>query len=381
MLCKIVGMKRYLYSQVLKDIRKMVFITGPRQVGKTYLSKQIMEEFKNPLYLNYDLMGDREIIHRQSWKLNADLIVFDEIHKMKNWKNFLKGVFDARPEGQALLITGSARLETFRQSGESLAGRYFHLRLYPFSVKELEGSAAPHDALEKLNILGGFPEPFLSGSAEEAARWRNQYYTDLIREDILEFSRIHEIKTMRLLVELLRKRVGSPVSHVSLGEDLQVSPNTVKKYIQILEGLYIVFLVRPYHRQVARSLLKAPKLYFYDSGFVQGDEGVRLENTCAVCLLKYVHYLHDAFGKNVDLQYLRTKDGMEIDFVLTVDDAPEHLIEVKLTDNAPSRSLMNFAARFPQARCVQLVHNLRHEEHRGGVDMVRAGQWLAHLPA
>lgn len=381
-------MKRYLYSQILKDLkRQMVFITGPRQVGKTYLAKQIMPVFKRPQYLNYDAIEDRRIIQGRTWRINADLVIFDEIHKMKDWKNYLKGIYDSRPENQSILVTGSSRLETYRQSGESLAGRYLHLRLNPLSVRELKDVLQPYEALEKLNKLGGFPEPFLWGveeddshSEEYAARWRNQYYTDLIREDIVEFSRIHEIRTMKQLVELLRSRVASPLSYKSLAEDLQVSPNTIKKYIQILESLYIIFLVKPYHKNIARSILKEPKLYFYDSGYIKGNEGIRFENTCAISLLKYVQYLYDASGKDIALNYLRTKDGKEIDFVIVVDNVPEQFIEVKLTENKPSRSLVNFNDRFPNTRSLQLVHNLRQEQHIKGIDIIQAGKWLSELP-
>jgi uncharacterized protein len=375
-------MKRYLHDQILKDLKKkMVIITGPRQVGKTYLAKEVMRAFPNPQYLNNDNDSDRRIIKQRSWRLDSGLIVFDEIHKMKKWKIYLKGTFDSRAEGQAILVTGSARLETYRQSGESLAGRYLHLRLHPLSVKELAGSLAPFEAVEKFNRLGGFPEPFLSGSEEEASRWRNQYYTDLVREDILEFGRIQEIKAVRHLVELLRQRVGSPLSYVSLAQDLQLSPNTVKKYIAILESLYIVFLVRPFHKNIARSILREPKLYFFDSGYLKADEGVRLENTCAVCLLKHVQYLCDARGNDIALNYIRTKDGKDTDFVIVQDGAPQVLIEVKASENRPAKSLVYFAGRFPSAQAVQLVHHLRQEEHQAGVHILRAGDWLANLDA
>lgn len=375
-------MKRYLHDQILKDLkRKMVMITGPRQVGKTYLAKEMMSEFANSQYLNHDNDIDRRIIKRRSWRLDAGLLIFDEIHKMKKWKIYLKGTFDTRPRGQSILVTGSARLDTYRQSGESLAGRYLHLRLYPLSVKELAGSLAPFEAVEKLNRLGGFPEPFLSGSEEEAARWRNQYYTDLVREDILEFGRIQEIKAMRELVELLRQRVGSPLSYVSLAQDLQIAPNTVKKYISILESLYIVFLVRPFHKNIARSILREPKLYFFDSGFLKADEGVRLENTCAVCLLKHVQYACDARGRDMVLNYIRTKDGKDADFVIVEDSAPQTLIEVKTSDSRPAKSLVHFASRFPSAQAIQLVHHLHQEEHQSGVHILRAGDWLARLDA
>ncbi len=357
----------------------MVIITGPRQVGKTYLSKEIMKEFPSPQYLNHDNENDRRIIIRRSWRLNTGLLVFDEIHKMNNWKVFLKGTFDSRTEGQTILVTGSSRLETYRQAGESLAGRYLHLRLLPLSVKELSDDLTPFDALEKLNRFGGFPEPFLSDSEEDASRWRNQYYSDLIREDIFYFSRIQEFKAMRELVELLRYRVGSSISFMSLAEDLQISPNTVKKYISILESLYIIFLIRPYHKNIARSILREPKVYFYDSGFVKSNEGVRLENTCALCLLKYVHYLYDAHGKHAELNYIRTKDGKEIDFVIVMEGTPHKLIEVKLSDKTPTRSMHYFAGQFANTQNIHLVHHLHQEEHVAGLDILRASNWLAGL--
>ncbi|HMN25474.1 MAG TPA: AAA family ATPase, partial [Ignavibacteriaceae bacterium] len=231
-------MKRYLYNQILEDLKKkIVFITGPRQVGKTFLAKQIMKNFVKPQYLNYDNINDIRIIKDTSWALNTDLLVFDEIHKMKKWKSYIKGVYDSKPEKQSILITGSARLDTFRQSGDSLAGRYLHLRFNPISVKEISEIIPEHyNALEMLNKFGGFPEPLLNAvnlenekAETESARWKNQYFSDIIREDILEFSRISEIKTMKTLLQLLRTKVGTPLSFNSIANDLQVSSNTIKK--------------------------------------------------------------------------------------------------------------------------------------------------------
>ncbi len=375
-------MRRYLHSQVMTDLtKKMVMITGPRQVGKTYLAKEIMAEFRKPQYLNLDVPEDRAIVLGRSWPLEADLLVFDEIHKLREWKTYLKGVFDSRPEGQAILVTGSARLETFRQTGESLAGRYFHLRLHPLSVKELIGAMPPDDALDAINRLGGFPEPLLSGSEEEAGRWRNQYYTDLIREDIFDLGRLHEVRSMRLLLEMLRSRVGSPLSYTSIADDIQIAPNTVKKYIGILEALYVIFLVRPFHRQIARSILREPKAYFYDSGFVKGDEGRGFENTCALALLKHAHYLHDVKGKEIELTYLRTKEGREVDFALVEGERATVLVEAKTSEADPAPSLLYFKERVPGVKAVQLVWKLRREAHRRGVDIVRAADWLSRLEA
>lgn len=377
-------MKRYLTDTLATDLqKKMVLLTGPRQVGKTTLARELMTGYRRAQYLNWDVPDDRRILLDQSWSPRSDLLVLDEIHKMAGWKSYLKGLYDGKGENQALLITGSARMDTFRQSGESLAGRYFLARLHPFSVREWVEltDAKPDDALDRLLERGGLPEPFLAEDPIDASRWRKQYFTDLIREDVLEFSRVQEIRVMRLLVELLRGRVGSPLSIASLARDLQVAPNTVSRYIEILEALYIIFLVRPYHRNVARAILKEPKIYFFDTAYLTGDEGIKWENACAGMLLKHAQYEQDMRGKQTTLQYLRTKDGAEIDFVLCEDECPTHLIECKSSDNRPSVELVKFARLFPDAEAIQLVRELRHEEYRQSVSILRGAEWLLELAA
>jgi len=381
--CIIVIMKRYLEERIVADLkRKMVLLTGPRQVGKTFLSKQIAEDhFTRFCYLNFDNTLDASVITGQSWPLDIDLLILDEIHKMSGWKQFLKGVYDTKPSECALLVTGSSRMDTFRQAGESLAGRYFHHRLWPLSVAELKNTHQPQEAFRLLQKFGGFPEPFLSGDITEANRWRSQYFTDLVREDILEFGRLQEIRAMRVLLELLRKRVGSPLSYTSLATDMQVAPNTVRRYVDILEALHIVFLVRPYHANIARAIQKIPKLYFHDSGYVQGDEGVIVENTAAICLRKHADYRSDISGDRVELCYIRTKEKHEVDFTLVNNGEPEVLIEVKISCTKTPAGLKLLGEKFPGAKRVHLVRDLRLEQDREGISIRNLPKWLAGLDA
>jgi len=379
-----VGMKRYLDELVLKDLAtKMVLLTGPRQVGKTTLGRQLMATFAKAQYLNWDVQVDRGVLQRQSWNPRAKLLVLDEIHKMRGWKSWLKGVFDGRPPDQSLLVTGSARMETFRQGGDSLAGRYFSFRLHPISVREwcAQQQVGPAEALDHLLARGGFPEPCLAEDAVQAARWRTQYYNDLIREDVLEFSRLHEINTMRLFVELLRERVGSPLSLASMARDLAVAPTTLKRYLDILQALFVVFTIQPWHHNIARAILQSPKVYFFDTGLVRGDQGVRLENAVAGMLLKHVHFLSDGRGRPAGLHYIRTKDGAEVDFALSEEGRLTHLIECKMGDTKPHRGLRRFGEQFVGAETVQVVYGVRQDEFRSGIRITDVANWLAELAA
>lgn len=376
-------MERYLDHVVRRDLQhKMVFLTGPRQVGKTTLSHQLVAELGGQ-YLNHDVAQDRSLIVNQRWNSRAPLLVLDEIHKMRDWKAWLKGVYDGKPPAQQLLVTGSARLDTFRQGGESLAGRFFGWRLHPLSVREwcTQTGASPDAALTHLLERGGFPEPCLAESNEQAERWRRQYFDGLVRDDVLEFSRIQEVNAIRLFAQLLRQRVGSPLSLASISRDLGVSPTTLKKYLEILEALYIVFVVRPWHDNIARAVLQTPKVYFFDTGLVEGDDGIRFENLVATALLKHVQWQHDAQGREVQLHYIRTKDGAEVDFAISEKNRLTHLIECKLGDDKPHRALKRFAEQHPQTAAVQVVRDLRHSFEAQGIDIRRADDWLMALDA
>jgi len=371
-------MDRAQKKAIFDDLKKkMVLLAGPRQAGKTTLAKEIAKEFDSHIYLNYDHLGDRKILLEESWLPTTELLIFDEIHKMPKWKNYLKGVYDTKKEFQKILVTGSARLEIFNQVGDSLAGRFFLHRLLPLSPAECEKVNTPY-TLDRFLERGGFPEPFLAPSATESDRWRLQYVDSLLRVDVLDFKNIQNLNAIRLIFELLRERVGSPVSYTSIAEDVAVSPHTVKKYIEILEALYVVFKVTPFSKNIARSLLKEPKIYFFDTGLVKGDEGIQFENLVANCLLKHAMAKIDYEGKRFSLHFLQTKERHEVDFALTNEDHIEKIIEAKLRNHSISKGLHYFHLRY-QLPAVQLVKELKQEKVENGIEVRKGLSFLKNL--
>ncbi len=371
-------MDRYLEEQIVKDLeKKMVFIVGPRQVGKTWLAKKIAENHDKTLYINYDNPDDREIVKKQSWFPNEELIIFDEIHKMRSWKNFLKGVYDTKPKNQKILVTGSARLDVFRQSGDALSGRFFSFRLMPVSFKEMQISGIKKE-LDNFIFSSGFPEPFLTESETDVKRWRRQYKDGIIRNDILNFENIRDLRAMYTLLEMLRYRVGSPISYKSIAEDIGTSPNTISKYIEILESLFIIFRIYPFSKNIARSLKKEAKIYFFDTGLVKGDDGIKLENLVAVHLLKNVFGEQDFKGNDTKLNYLRTRDKREVDFCISEDEELTKLIEVKLSDTNLSRHLLYFKDKY-NIPSTQLVFKIRNESIKSGIEIRNGIKFLNEL--
>ena len=358
-------------TPVLRDLKtKIVLLSGPRQVGKTWLAKKILRRYKNPLYLNYDSFSDKKIIEEQSWTDSTDLIVFDEIHKMENWKNYIKGLFDTRPTHRRILVTGSARLQQTNRSGDSLAGRCFSHTLFPFSPFELNRTGK-RDFSRFFN-RGGFPEPLLIlKSKTSAERWRQQYLFSLLREDIPDFKHLQNYGKMKTLLFLLEETVGSPVSISSLSRSLNLDHKTVSKYLSVLKELFIVFSVPVFSKSISRSLSKAEKFYFYDFAFIDpARQGARLENLTALCLMKHCSYLKEtAPSRAPNLFCLRTKEQREVDFLLTKKNRPLLMIEVKAKDTAFNKNLVYFHDRYGIAG-KQLCLNLKRAKQIKGKQIV-----------
>jgi len=375
-----VRMKRFLTEFIRTDLRKkLVLLTGPRQSGKTTLAKMISPSFD---YFNYDSAEHRLALQEKSWDRTKPLVIFDELHKMTQWKSWLKGVYDTEKHPPSILVTGSAKLDTYRKVGDSLAGRFFQYRLHPLDLKEIAllKLENPSESLDRLLLTGGFPEPFLEGTEIFYKRWRKSHLDIILRQDLVDLEKVSQIQKIETLIELLRHRVGSPLSYSSLAEDLQCSDKSVKRWLTILENMYVVFKVTPYHKNIARSLLKAPKYYFYDTGQIDNDKGKKLENLTACALLKEIHRLNDLYGESYDLHYIRTKEGFEIDFLVTGEKSAELLLEVKWGDDKPSRNFSKFATYFPNSRKVQIVKELTREKtFPNGIEIRKAHSWLANL--
>ena len=340
---------RYLRSQVEKDLRrKMVFVSGPRQVGKTTLARSLRRASAG--YLNWDSAEHRERILRRELP-PGDLWVFDEIHKYRSWRNYLKGLYDTRRSGQRILVTGSARLDLYRFGGDSLQGRYHHLRLHPLSVAELGLRTAGE--LEDLLTLGGFPEPYFGGSETEARRWSREHRTLLVREEVTSLERVGDLGKLEALMLALPERVGSPLSLDALRGDLQLAHKTIASWISIFERLYAIFRVAPFGPPRVRALHKMPKHYHLDWTVVP-ENAFRFENLVACHLLKWVHQQQDVSGRNLDLRYYRDVHHREVDFVVLERRAPKLFVECKWDDSAIDAGLRYLKRRFPRCESWQI---------------------------
>ncbi len=387
--------ERYLTRQIGDDLAdKMVFLGGPRQVGKTTLARHIgAVSYDNVEYLNWDNRDHRRNIMDGRFSAAAGLHIFDELHKYKQWKNHIKGIFDTRPDKFHILVTGSARLDVYRRGGDSLMGRYHSYRLHPFSVAEtiettnriepgqqLHFGALPaaRSAFEQLLAFGGFPEPFLKNDTRTLRRWHNQRVERLVREDIRDTENIRDLSALQILMELLPARVGSLLSLNALREDLSVAHKTVTQWMEILERFYYHFRIYPFASTKIRALRKEPKLYLWDWSEVP-DSAARLENIVASHLLKLCHFLYDAHGYKVDLHFLRDVDGREVDFLVSLDGAPWMAIEVKESDSSVSKNLHYFRSRLSIPYCYQVVGEKGIDIMTDGIRVTSAENLLGAL--
>ncbi len=358
----------------------MLFLSGPRQVGKTTFAKIVGDAFDQYHYLNWDNQSDRKMIlegpqniadHFGMNKLTekTPLFVFDELHKYRRWRDFLKGFFDQYEPATKVLVTGSASFRVFRRTGDSLMGRYFPYTLHPLSVAECnaadssqvinhEPQAIDGQQWESLCKFGGFPEPFFRSNQRFYTRWSSLRSEHLLREDLRELTRVEEIGQLEILAEYLRLQVGQLTSYTYLSKSVRVSVDTIRRWISTLEALYFCFTVRPWYSNVARALRKEPKYYLWDWSQVQ-DPGERAENMVASALLKSVHWWTETGQGEFGLYFIRDKQKREVDFLITRDNSPWFLVEVKLSENSKlSESLTYFQLQTQAKHAFQVAFDM-----------------------
>lgn len=367
---------RYLTDMVSEDLgAKMVFVSGPRQSGKTTLARHLLEQrhgLGTERYLNWDDDVARTRILAREFPLEG-MLVFDELHKFGRWRNYLKGIYDTHSGSVEILVTGSARLDLYRRGGDSLQGRYHHLRLYPFSLRE--AGCAVADLLE----LGPFPEPLLSGSARTARRWSRAYRSRVIREDVEDLEKVEELGALEQLSVRLPDLVGSPLSVNALREDLQVAHRTAARWLDILERLLFLFRLSPFGAPKIKAVKKSRKHYHFDWTAIR-DDGPRFENLVAFHLLKECHWLEDSQGWDCDLRFFRDVEGREVDFVQIVDGRVTRFVECKLSETRVDPSLVYLKRKFPEVAAVQVVAKSGVERFADpGIRVTSADAFLAEL--
>ncbi len=357
---------RYLDEHIRNILpRKMVFLGGPRQVGKTTLALSLLgsaAEPHHPAYLNWDAPNVANLLRKGYLPPDEPLIVLDEIHKYKAWRNLVKGLYDTQKSKRHFLITGSARLDYYRKGGDSLVNRYRYFRLHPFSLREYDVEAKD-SSLRDLLSFGGFPEPLFAKDPRELRFWQRDRLSRVIRDDLRDLEQVKEISLLEALVDLLPSKVGSPLSIQSLREDLSVDHKTVSRWLTILENLYVSFRIAPFGSPKIRAVKKEQKLYLWDWSVIE-NEGARLENLVASQLLKYCHFLEDTEGHKMELRYLRDTDKREVDFVVIKDKKPIFAVEVKSSETKLSPHMTYFAERTSIPQFFQ-VH-LGHEDYEKG---------------
>jgi uncharacterized protein len=393
----------------LADEKAMVFIAGPRQVGKTTLAKMILERFANRLYFNWDIPADRarlsanpaffEELERKD--NSAPLVVLDEIHKYRDWKNYLKGTYDRFYDTFRFLVTGSGRLDIYQKGGDSLAGRYYLFHLWPFTLGEIGGKNREMDQFwadplfvdthdneslkttwNSLEAFSGFPEPFLAAKPNTYRRWSNNYGQQLIREDIRDLTQIRSIGDLETLYYLLPERIGSPISVPSLARDLKIAYNTISGWLSVFERFFMAFGLTPWTRKIARAIQKERKIYLWDSPRIK-DPAARFENMVALELYRAVTLWNDVGRGRFSLHFIKNKEHQEVDFLIADNNEPKILIETKMSATKPAEALIKFqnALGIPAVQLTNTGESFKLVSNGNQRVLVApAWLWLAQLP-
>jgi predicted AAA+ superfamily ATPase len=403
---------RPLYRNIWKELtreKRMVFMAGARRVGKTTLGEMIAELFANWEYLSWEIPEHRarlirnptffESVERRDESI--PLVMFDEINRHRGWRKYLKGVYDRFQDDYQFLVAGSSRLDYPQRKGDSLAGRYYLLHLWPFTQAELgranlkaeeffgnpqqvsmERHAELRELWQTLSEQSGFPEPYLSGRKTSYRRWSHAYAEQLIREDIRDMTGIKAVAELETLYQLLPAQVGQLLYVPALAQGLQVAYNTIRSWLLTLQRFFTIFSLTPWSAGVSRAIREGQKIYLWDVPRVK-DPNARFENMVALELCRGVSTWNELGYGRFSLNFVRTKDQLEVDFIVANDGRPVLLVDARAEDPEPSAALIKFqsALRVPAVMLVRSADGYRRRPNDDQTILIApACQYLAGLP-
>nr|VFJ70442.1 MAG: hypothetical protein BECKFW1821C_GA0114237_102311 [Candidatus Kentron sp. FW] len=316
-----------------------VALMGPRQVGKTTLALAIGENHK-ALYLDLEDRDDRNRLSNPALFLESvedKLVILDEIHRMPELFDTLRGVIDKgrrRHKGKGrFLILGSATIDLLRQSSESLAGRIAHIEMTTLTANEIEDNRKARDSLW---LRGGFPDSYLAESDAESLSLRNDFIRTYLERDIPLFGPRIPSSTMDRLWIMLAHSQGTLLNASQIGRALEISTQSVSRYIDLLCDLLLVRRLPPFHANIAKRLVKKPKVYIRDSGLVHALLGIETLDKLSghpIVGMSWEGFVMEsllaAIPARTKASFYRTSVGAEIDLVLEHRDGTLWAIEIK----------------------------------------------------
>lgn len=313
---------RYIENELKRSLRAnpVTAIIGSRQCGKSTLVKEYIKLKKNALYFDLEKLSDLEKFKDAEYfltTLKGKLICIDEIQRLPELFPLLRSICDEWGGNGRFVVLGSASRDLLRQSSETLAGRIEYIYLTPFLFTEINDKITLNNYL----IKGGFPKSVFAKNSLDSIKWRESFIRTFLERDLLMWSGFSPA-TMRKLWQMLAFNNGQTVNYSQLGNSLSVSDNTVRNYIELLEGTFMVQVVQPYFSNLGKRLIKSPKVYISDAGITNALLNIHsfdqlIGNPVFGFVWESIILQHiKSYSDFIDIFFYRTSNGSEIDFII-----------------------------------------------------------------
>jgi len=317
---------RLITTKIEQKLQQMpgVVILGPRQCGKSTLAKAIISTIKGAVYVDLERPSDVNKLQDPEafFTLNRDhLICLDEIQRVPELFPVLRSVMDENKRNGQFIILGSASPDLIQQSSETLAGRIASFELTPFLIKEVSDERNIQ-TLRRLWLRGGFPRSYLAANEHQSFEWRLDFIRTFLERDIPQLGFRTPAKTMERFWSMCAHLHGQLLNSSKLGESMGVSHHTIRSYVDMLEQVFVLRVLRPYEPNLKKRIVKAPKIYIRDSGLLHALLGIESHNdllghpvygaSWEVFVLEHILPLVPAWKAS----FYRTSSGVEIDLIL-----------------------------------------------------------------